>query len=323
MQKLNKKHPVVKTELHPRNKHRGRYDFNKLIKACPDLARFVEENQYGDESINFFDDKAVKMLNKALLIEFYGVSYWDVPEGYLCPPIPGRADYIHNIADLLYGETLLPYRKGEKITCLDVGIGANCIYPIIGAAEYNWNFIGTETSEDSIVSAERIIKGNEYLADKVLVRLQESSLNIFKGVIEGGETIDVTICNPPFHGSKKEAEAGNRRKSRNLSKGKKVSDKLNFGGKFNELWCDGGELNFIKLMIKESKSIERQCLWFTSLVSKKENVEPIVKMLKSYNVKEFKVLEMGQGNKISRIVAWTFLPPLQHAKWKQFRWRKD
>lgn len=321
MQKLKKKHPAVKAELHPRNKHRGRYDFPTLIKICPELEQFVAENKYGDLSIDFFDDKAVKVLNRALLMEFYDVDFWDIPEGYLCPPIPSRADYIHNIADLLYGDKILPYHKGEKITCLDVGVGANCIYPIIGTNEYNWNFLGTETHKESIDSAEKIITKNERLVEKVTVRFQASSTDIFKGVLEGGETVDVTICNPPFHSSQKEAEAGSRRKARNLGRSQKKN--LNFGGKFNELWCDGGELSFIKRMIKESKTIDRQCLWFTSLVSKQENVEPIVKMLKSYNVKDYKVLEMGQGSKISRVVAWTFLPTLQHAKWKQFRWKMD
>lgn len=322
MQKLKKKHPAIKKELHPRNQHRGRYDFPALIKSCPALGDFVEENKYGDLSIDFFDDKAVKMLNKALLMEFYEVSYWDIPEGFLCPPIPSRADYIHNIADLLYGEELLAYHKGEKVTCLDIGVGANCIYPIIGAKAYNWNFIGTETNETSLDSADKIVKQNEYLVDKVSLRFQESTKDIFKGILESGESVDVTICNPPFHGSMKEAEAGSRRKINNLTKGKKTNPKLNFGGKYNELWCEGGELNFIKTMIKQSKAIERQCLWFTSLVSKSENVAQVVKTLKSYNVKDYQILEMGQGNKVSRVVAWTFLPPLQHAKWKQFRWNK-
>lgn len=322
MKKLKKKHSTVKAELHPRNKHRGRYDFPVLIKACPELEQYVAENKYGDLSIDFFDDKAVKMLNRALLMEFYDVEFWDIPQGFLCPPIPSRADYIHNVADLLYGDKMLPYHKGNKITCLDVGVGANCIYPIIGTKEYNWGFIGSETNMDSLQSAEKIIKENEYLSDKVSLRFQYSD-SIFKGIIEGGETVDVTICNPPFHSSAKEAEAGSRRKVKNLTKGKKTHQKLNFGGNFNELWCEGGELNFIKTMIKESKAIERQCLWFTSLVSKQENVDPIVKVLKSYRVKDYKIMEMGQGNKVSRVIAWTFLPTLQHAKWKQFHWKKD
>jgi 23S rRNA (adenine1618-N6)-methyltransferase len=90
-----------KLELHPRNKHRGRYQFAVLIKKCPDLADFVIKNEFADETIDFTDSLAVKTLNKALLIYFYGIQLWDIPEGFLCPPIPGRADYLHYVADLI------------------------------------------------------------------------------------------------------------------------------------------------------------------------------------------------------------------------------
>ena len=94
-------HPEVKSRLHPRSKHRNRYDFEKLIEGFPELEPFVKPNKFGDESIDFSDPKAVVTLNKALLKHHYGIENWLIPEGYLCPPIPGRADYIHHIADLL------------------------------------------------------------------------------------------------------------------------------------------------------------------------------------------------------------------------------
>jgi len=93
-----KEHPKEKSRLHPRNKHRERYDFKLLIESSPELAQFVKMNIYNDESIDFFNPDAVKALNKALLKYFYDIENWDIPEGYLCPPIPGRADYIHHIA---------------------------------------------------------------------------------------------------------------------------------------------------------------------------------------------------------------------------------
>nr|WP_262488376.1 RlmF-related methyltransferase [Iodobacter fluviatilis] len=36
-----KEFPAIKNNLHPRNPHRGRYDFPALIISCPDLAPFV------------------------------------------------------------------------------------------------------------------------------------------------------------------------------------------------------------------------------------------------------------------------------------------
>lgn len=90
-----------KPTLHPRNRHQGRYDFPSLIKAHPDLARFTITNPHGKPSIDFANPEAVRVFNRALLKAQYGIQHWDIPADYLCPPIPGRADYIHVAADLL------------------------------------------------------------------------------------------------------------------------------------------------------------------------------------------------------------------------------
>src|SRR3954469_1398520 len=211
-----KKENSEKTQLHPRNKHRQRYDFKTLIEGLPTLAPFVKQNAHGDESIDFFDPKAVKALNKALLHQYYNIEYWDVPKDYLCPPIPGRADYIHYIADLLSSSAL----KGSKITCLDIGVGANCIYPIIGSQEYSWSFIGSDIDAKAIHSASSILEKNKCLKGKLELRLQNDSSQLFKGILKEKEMIDVSICNPPFHLSAREAYAGSIRKLENLKQGK-------------------------------------------------------------------------------------------------------
>ena len=293
-----KQHTLEKTELHPKNKHRSRYRFKELIKSSPELAPFVKPNKYEDLSIDFFNPKAVKQLNKALLKHHYKVKSWDIPEGYLCPPIPGRADYIHHVADLI--------TKKDHVTCLDVGTGANCIYPIIGVIEYNWNFIASDIDSKSIKNAKQIVEQNENLHNKIHPRLQHNTNNFFKGILKEDEVIDITVCNPPFHSSLKEAQAGTNRKLKNLKQKKTLKPVLNFGGKSNELWCKGGEATFVENMIKESKSYSKQCKWFTSLVSKSAHLKSIYKTLEEVDAKLVKTIPMGQGNKISRIVAWTF-----------------
>jgi len=295
----------VKTKIHPRNKHRNSYDFEKLISSCPELQEFVKPNKYGDLSINFFDPKAVFMLNKALLKHYYDIDFWEVPEGYLVPPIPGRADYIHYIADLLALDNNEEIPLGEEVICLDIGVGANCIYPIIGHKEYGWHFIGSETDKVAFESAEQIIKQNK-LEEAVELRFQKSPKYLFKGVIKKDDRIDVTICNPPFHASAEEAEAASIRKLSNLQKKSVTKAALNFGGKSNELWCPGGEVQFVCDMIYQSKKYADNCLWFTSLVSKEQNLKAIYKALKNVKAVDVRTLAMGQGNKVSRIVAWTF-----------------
>lgn len=293
-----------KMELHKNNKHQGKYDFPRLIENYQPLKKFVSPNPYGTPTINFFNPQAVKALNKALLITYYGISYWDIPKGYLCPPIPGRADYIHYLADLLQegnnvGET-------KPCRCLDIGVGANCIYPIIGHTEYGWTFVGSDIDPVSIENARKIVTCNPVLAHKIELRLQKDSRKILDGIIATEDFFDVTLCNPPFHSSKEAAEEGNLRKLSSL-KGKKITKtKLNFGGTSNELWCEGGEVRFLQNMITESRKYQRNCRWFTCLVSKKETLEKLYARLKAVNVAEYRVIPMSQGTKVSRILAWRF-----------------
>jgi len=310
-----KEHPKEKTELHPRNRHRERYDFKQLIESCPELAPFVTLNSYNDESINFFDPEAVKMLNKALLKYYYVIAYWNIPENYLCPPIPGRADYIHHIADVLGSFNKGKIPTGSQIRCLDIGVGANCIYPIIGNKEYGWSFVGSEIDTVAIESANRIIEGNPLLKGKIEIRLQRNPQDIFTGIIQKDEFFDLTICNPPFHASLAEAQSGTLRKLTNLSHKKITKPILNFGGQNSELWCEGGEEQFVKEMIFQSKQFSASCLWFSTLLSKASNLKGVEEALKRVEAVEVKVISMGQGNKKSRIVAWTFLAGEQQKKW--------
>lgn len=296
----------VKAELHPRNKHRERYNFEELIKSSPELKKHVILNKFDTESIDFANPAAVKALNKALLLHFYAIESWDIPEGFLCPPIPGRSDYIHIVADLISNgdDTKIP--TGKKVKCLDIGTGANCVYPIIGVSEYDWNFIGSDIDPISVDWANGILAENENLKSKINIRLQKDANNIFKGILKKSEKITVSICNPPYHSSLKKAEAGTLRKLSNL-KGQKVRDvSKNFGGTNNELWCLGGEKRFINNMINQSVEYKDNCEWFTTIVSDKDSLKSLNKSLEKVNPTQVKTIAMGQGNKTSRILAWTF-----------------
>lgn len=320
MHRKKKPHPPEKSKLHPRNRHRGRYDFEQLTGSCAALAPFVAPNKYGDDSIDFADPHAVKMLNTALLKHFYDVDFWDIPANYLCPPIPGRADYIHNIADLTAAKNDGKIPTGTHITCLDIGVGANCIYPIIGSREYGWSFVGSEIDSVSIAAANKIIQNNPQLQGTVECRLQTDVRNIYRGIIRPDELFDLSICNPPFHSSPAEANAGNLQKTSNL-KDKKITKPIrNFGGQNREIWCEGGEEQFVGKMIRESMEFRNSCFWFSALISKKSSLKSIYAALKSAKAFEVKTIAMGQGSKISRVVAWTFLDEAQQTHWKETRW---
>ncbi|HEY3372734.1 MAG TPA: 23S rRNA (adenine(1618)-N(6))-methyltransferase RlmF [Prolixibacteraceae bacterium] len=296
-----------KLGMHPRNPHRFRYDFEQLIKACPELAPFVSLNKFSNPSIDFADPQAVKLLNKAILKQFYDIGVWDIPKDYLCPPIPGRADYIHHMADLLASSRNGKIPTGPSVSVLDIGVGANCVYPIIGHKAYGWHFVGSDIDPVAIKTANQIIASNLSLKGAVECRLQSTASNIFSNILKKGEFFDLSICNPPFHSSSEEASEGTERKSRNLAPGQKPAPPLNFGGQYHELVYEGGEAEFIRRMIKQSSELPTRCLWYTSLVSKKSNLYAIYKSLKKANALDVRTIEMTHGQKQSRIVAWTFL----------------
>jgi 23S rRNA (adenine1618-N6)-methyltransferase len=294
--------------LHPRNLHQGRYDFSALCASCPELRGYLRPNPAGDQTIDFSDSKAVLCLNRALLAHYYHVKHWMIPVGYLCPPIPGRADYIHYLADLLASGNDGEVPKGKQVKVLDIGTGANCIYPIIGSQSYGWKFVATDSDSGALRAARAIVEANPCLTKLVRVVAQKDRNAIFRGVIKPSDHYDLTMCNPPFHSSVEEAEAGSQRKLKNLSKGKvqRGPAKLNFGGQNAELWCPGGEVGFINKMIVESVEFAEQVTWFTSLVSKSENLRPLEKALALRDAKRVEVVSMSQGQKISRFIAWSF-----------------
>ncbi|MFT6939910.1 MAG: 23S rRNA (adenine1618-N6)-methyltransferase, partial [Cyclobacteriaceae bacterium] len=312
----SEKNTSEKARLHPRNKNRERYDLRALVLAIPALKNYVARNDYGTESINFSNPKAVKLLNQALLKHYYGIQHWDFPDQNLCPPIPGRADYLHHIADLLGEDNFGKPPMGEKIICLDVGLGASCIYPIIGVTEYGWKFMGSDINPKSIKSAQQIVNSNLSIKGMIECRIQKNSRDIFQGIISKEDKIELTICNPPFHSSKEEALQGTRRKVKNLSGNKAKMPELNFAGISNELIYDGGEYRFIERMIKDSQKFSKNCYWFSTLVSKQSNLKGIQQLLERTKAIQVKKIPMGTGNKASRIIAWTFLSADERREWR-------
>ncbi|MGB7318117.1 MAG: 23S rRNA (adenine(1618)-N(6))-methyltransferase RlmF [Planktotalea sp.] len=297
---------AIKTLLHPRNQHREGYDFDRLVAQVPGLDAYVISNPAGAETIDFKNPDAVRMLNCALLKTHYEIGFWDIPANYLCPPIPGRADYVHYLADLLARDNAKGIPKGDAIKALDIGTGASLVYPLIGQREYGWHFTGADIDPGALKSAQQICDNNKL---KIDLRRQNTPEDTFRGVIEPQDLFHVTLCNPPFHASVDQANKGTQRKWKNL--GKDPSSKLNFGGQNAELWCPGGEIKFIANMIEQSRAFADQCVWFTSLVSKKDNLFPLQRILRKAKVADVEIVEMAQGQKVSRFVAWTYVKKKQ------------
>ncbi|OBX23157.1 23S rRNA (adenine1618-N6)-methyltransferase [Gelidibacter algens] len=294
--------------MHKNSLHNKKYDFDALITNYDALKPFVFINDFQTQTIDFSNPEAVKALNTALLFTHYKVKFWEFPDENLCPPIPSRADYMHHLADLLRRSHL-----ETDVNVLDVGTGASCIYPLLGHAIYNWNFVGTDIDEKSLQIAQKIIDKNN-LGNAITVRFQNDYQHILKGILKPSDKFTAAVCNPPFFKSQTDALEATKTKLKGLGR---QSDNVvrNFSGTPTELCYAGGEKAFLHNYLYESSHYKKQCFWFTSLVSNVSHVKSMDASLKKLGATDFQVLDMIQGNKVSRVVAWTFLTKAEQGDW--------
>ena len=282
--------------MHPDNPFEKEYNFNGLIQSHPKLSEFIIVGKSDRKSIDFGDSKAIIALNTALLKRTFDVN-WELKPGHLCPALPGRLDYLIHVKDILDAPSEKP------ITMLDIGTGASLIYPLLATAAFDWNCTASEVDIDSIEFAKKLLLLNPNLKTTTL-RNQRVKSKIFHHVMEENDYFDLVVCNPPLYKTQSEAEQRNIRKNKNLHNNESISH--NFGGHSNELWYKGGEEAFIKTMASESVSYGSQVGWFTCLISNSEHVKTLKRYVRKANPTELRVVEMEQGNKKSRFIAWTF-----------------
>ncbi len=294
--------------MHKNNIHSKGYNFQILTKLVPKLEDYVFTNSFGNETIDFSIPKAVKLLNTALLKAHYGIVYWEFSDANLCPPIPGRAEYIHVLGTLLKRCGL-----NKNIKVLDIGTGASCIYPLLGKASYGWDFIASEIDESALKSAQNIIDKNNF-SDVIRLRYQDNEQHILKGVIGAEEKLSATMCNPPFFKDEAHANESTLLKQKGLGKQTRKIVR-NFSGTASELWYPGGEKAFVHNYLYQSSLFKSNCFWFTCLVSRTQHVLSMETSLKKLGATDFRILQISLGNKKSRVVAWTFLSEKEQAQW--------
>jgi len=303
--------------LHPHNPFAHGYDLQALTAIEPRLTPFLRTTPDQRLTLDFGEPAAVRWLNAALLKHQYQLEY-PLPEGVLCPAVPGRLDYLLRARDFLASLQHGRLPKTRHFQLLDIGCGANLIYSLLAAKACHYRVIATDIEASSLAIAAQLLQINQ-LEAAIELRHQPNASHIFTGVIKPGEQIDLTVCNPPFHRSAADAAAGTARKQRNLGR-QQQQQQLNFAGQANELWCDGGELAFVSRMITESQQWGQQVAWFSTLVSQQQHVRPLQQLLQKHACPLSHWLPMQQGNKTSRVLLWSWLTPAQQQLWQQYRW---
>ena len=282
--------------MHPKNRHLNGYDLIRLTKVYPPLKKYIVTNQFAKESLDFKQAGVVKALNTALLKADYNISYWDFPISHLCPPIPGRADYLLYLNELLIQHGL----DQSPIKILDIGTGATLIYPLLGCRLFNWQFKASDINPEALQNAQNIIAQN-HLQNCIHLMRQNNRTQLLKGIILPDEKFSASICNPPFFDSPTQALKTRHRKQKNL----KIKD-TGFKGLAKELWTPGGELQFVKKYINESQNYKHQIKLFSSLISSQKNLAQLIRYIKRAKIFKYEVIKMTQGHKQSHILVWYF-----------------
>ncbi|MDC1540568.1 RlmF-related methyltransferase, partial [Flavobacteriaceae bacterium] len=97
----------------------------------PQLLDHIILNPSGEETIDFSNSTAVYELNKAMLLMDFKVDNYELPMGYLIPPIPGRLDYLLHLQAFFSKQFNID--KNTKLRGLDIGAGANGIFCVLGS----------------------------------------------------------------------------------------------------------------------------------------------------------------------------------------------
>ncbi|XP_028276451.1 RNA N(6)-adenosine-methyltransferase mettl16 isoform X2 [Parambassis ranga] len=279
--------------MHPRNRYKDRPpDFAYLASKYPDFQQHVHTNLTGRPILNFKEPEAVRALTCTLLKEDFGLTI-EIPLERLIPTVPLRLNYIHWVEDLIDGQK--KPRRG-----IDIGTGASCIYPLLGATMNGWYFLATEVDDICFDYATKNVEQNN-LSDLVkVVKVPQKTL-LMDALKEETEIVyDFCMCNPPFFANQLEAKGVNSRNSR-----RPPPSSVNTGG-VTEIMAEGGELEFVKRIIHDSLQLKKRLRWYSCMLGKKCSLTPLKEELRKQGVPKVTHTEFCQGRTMRWALAWSF-----------------
>ncbi|XP_041052913.1 RNA N6-adenosine-methyltransferase mettl16 isoform X2 [Carcharodon carcharias] len=287
---------ALNKSMHPRNRYKDKPpDFTYLASRYTEFQQHVHTSLTGKVSLNFKDPEAVRALTCTLLKEDFGLTI-DIPLERLIPTVPLRLNYIHWVEDLIGSDTV----KSKLIRGIDIGTGASCIYPLLGATMNGWFFLATEVDDMCFNYAKKNVEQNN-LSDLIkVVKVPQKTL-LMDALKEESEIVyDFCMCNPPFFANQLEAKGVN---SRNPSRPPPSS--VNTGG-ITEIMAEGGELEFVKRIIHDSLQLKKRLRWYSCMLGKKCSLAPLKEELRQQEVPKVTHTEFCQGRTMRWALAWSF-----------------
>uniref|UniRef100_A0A672JBD1 U6 small nuclear RNA (adenine-(43)-N(6))-methyltransferase n=1 Tax=Salarias fasciatus TaxID=181472 RepID=A0A672JBD1_SALFA len=284
---------ALNRSMHPRNRYKDKPpDFAYLASKYPDFQQHVHTSLAGRPVVNFKEPEAVRALTCTLLKEDFGLTI-QIPLERLIPTVPLRLNYIHWVEDLTDGQK--QPRRG-----IDIGTGASCIYPLLGATMNGWYFLATEVDDICFDYATKNVEQNNLSELVKVVKVPQKTL-LMDALKEETEIVyDFCMCNPPFFANQLEAKGVNSRNSR-----RPPPSSVNTGG-VTEIMAEGGELEFVKRIIHDSLQLKKRLRWYSCMLGKKCSLAPLKEELRKQGVPKVTHTEFCQGRTMRWALAWSF-----------------
>ncbi|XP_051535930.1 RNA N6-adenosine-methyltransferase mettl16 [Myxocyprinus asiaticus] len=303
---------ALNKSMHPRNRYKDKPpDFVYLASKYPEFQKHVQTTLTGRVTLNFKDPEAVRALTCTLLKEDFGLTI-EIPLERLIPTVPLRLNYIHWVEDLIGGQ-------GNPRRGIDIGTGASCIYPLLGASMNGWFFLATEVDDICFNYAKKNVEQN-HLAELIkVVKVPQKTL-LMDALKDESIVYDFCMCNPPFFANQLEAKGVNSRNSR-----RPPPSSINTGG-VTEIMAEGGELEFVKRIIHDSLQLKKRLRWYSCMLGKKCSLAPLKDELRKQGVPKVTHTEFCQGRTMRWALAWSFYddvpvpsPPCKKRKLEKVR----
>ncbi|KAK6916694.1 METTL16/RlmF family [Dillenia turbinata] len=325
--------------IHPKNRYSDSPpDFSLLASLYPSFKPFVFYTRDCRPRIDWTDFNATRELTRVLLLHDHGLNWW-IPDGQLCPTVPNRSNYIHWIEDLLASDIITKINTDlNNVRGFDIGTGANCIYPLVGASLLGWNFVGSDVTDVALEWAEKNVKSNPHISELIEIRKVpcaekdlsgqdssncdgESSTNPLEEVkpLESSPPMmasseDTNYLGPPIllgvvkDGEKYDFCMCNPPFFESMEEAG-LNPRTSCGGTPEEMVCQGGERAFITRIIEDSVKLKQIFRWYTSMVGKKSNLKSLISKLRDVGVTIVKTTEFVQGQTSRWGLAWSFMSP--------------
>lgn len=226
------------------------------------------------------DEEVAYRVAEATLAHYFGLEV-RLSRANLCPRIPNRIAYLNIMESLCEAWDVV--HTDEKLM-VDIGTGSLAIFPLLGAKLGRW--IATEKNASSYQHARELVAHNQIATIAV-----EHTL----GWPQPSHRVRYTVSNPPFYTDAADLRQRNRKKD--LTKPTPALTLVS-----NELFCDGGEVAFVKWMIDESFSAPKTG-WYSAMVGIHSDVDPILHHLHKVAITNYKVIPIRFGTR-RWVVAW-------------------